>query len=281
MASRRNNLFDQAATQATGIAQLPGGGLRAGWISIKPCPTSSRFRILEEYHLLYLVHGSGQLTDAQGQTTSLIPGSRVDRHPQLPHTITRLRGGHWLEFYITLSPSLHRAMCDLGLLHPQRIHSHAQLTTSLLKACLQFNEYLHSHIPGSGTVNQLVHLLGRFEDAAQHSDHASEQTDQLQHAAHLLSDMRQQHTSLPRIAEQIGMTYETFRKHFAQQFGKSPQRYRIEHRINQARHQLLETEISIESLAQSLGYNDVFCFSRQFKTLCNMSPTHYRRRSNR
>ena len=114
----------------------------------------------------------------------------------------------------------------------------------------------------------------------QANNHPVRLADQLQHAVHLLTDLRSQLTTLPDIAKQVGMTYENFRKQFAREFGKSPQQYRIEHRVGQAKHLLLETDISIESLAQELGYNDVFCFSRQFKTVCGMAPTRFRNQAN-
>ncbi len=278
MATRLQNLINQALNQKTATAILPGGQMRAGWISPKNHPATRMFRKLEAYHMLYLVRGQGRVTDAQDHVSDLTAGDKLDRHPQLPHTLERHTDNQWLEFFITLSPALHQSMCELGLLWPNRFLSHVPVSTHLLKACLHFVENMHQPNSPGELASQTALLLNRFQNtAAQSPEHLT--TDQLQHAAHLLSDVNQQTIALPQIAQQIGMTYETFRKQFTKHFGKSPQQYRIEHRISQAQHHLLETDISIEQLAEQLGYNDVFCFSRQFKTVCGISPTQYRQQT--
>tara|TARA_Y100001933_G_scaffold265271_2_gene339281 strand:+ start:6400 stop:7383 length:984 start_codon:yes stop_codon:yes gene_type:complete len=280
MATRLQTYINQAQSQPTATGHLPGGQIRVGWISAKNQPAKRKFRILDEYHMLYLIRGQGQFDSTALPACKLQPGSRIDRHPKLPHTIVRQDIDQWLEFFITLSPSLHRAFMDMGILNPQRVISHVSITTSLIKDCLVMIDHMHATAANTDTVSRLVHLFGRFEQNMQANNHPVRLADQLQHAVHLLTDLRSQLTTLPDIAKQVGMTYENFRKQFAREFGKSPQQYRIEHRVGQAKHLLLETDISIESLAQELGYNDVFCFSRQFKTVCGMAPTRFRNQAN-
>jgi AraC-like DNA-binding protein len=270
-------LIKQAMGQMPATCILPGGMVRAGWIMPENHPATRIFRKLENYHMLYLIRGQGRVITEQDGATDLTPGSKLDRHPQLPHTLQRHADNQWLEFFITLSPTLHQAMCDLGLLATQRFASHIPVNTHILKACIKLVENLHQPINANDAASQIIALLSLFQATATHSTKLAA-VDQIQHAAHLLTDMHKQQITLPMIAKQIGMTYESFRKQFTRQFGKSPQQYRIEHRINQAQHHLLETDISIEQLAALLGYNDVFCFSRQFKTVCGISPTQYRQR---
>jgi transcriptional regulator GlxA family with amidase domain len=230
--------------------------------------------------MLYLVRGQGRFIDANDNVTNLKSGTRLDRHPNMPHTIERHPDGQWVEFFITLSPTLHQSFCELGLLDPHRVISHAPMTTSLLKTCVQLvDQMLDAAITPTTTVQHLAHLLAQLDDRSRNLNDPLNQSDQLQRAAHLLTDIMHQHMPLPAIAQQIGMTYETFRKHFTRHFGINPQQYRITQRIRQAQHQLLETDIRIEDLARSLGYNDVFCFSRQFKCVCGMSPSHYRQQT--
>lgn len=279
MAKCLASLMDQALTQPTATGQLSSGQFRAGWISPKNHPAQKKFRILPNYHMLYLVRGKGRLWDHHKQMSELHPGSRVDRHPNLPHTIERDPDGQWLEFFITLSPTLHRAMCDLGLITEHRMLSHVPVTAPLLNDCLNMVDFMHAHVTSADTISRMTALLAHFQTNTQRDDVAMTQVDQLHHATHLLTHMHHQQTTLPDIAKQVGMTYENFRKQFAKHFGKSPQQYRIDHRIEQAKHQLLETDINIDTLARQLGYNDVFCFSRQFKSVCGMCPTHFRQSS--
>lgn len=64
-------------------------------------------------------------------------------------------------------------------------------------------------------------------------------------------------------------------------FGISPMRDLILARIDSAKNSLSTTDISIASLAESLGYANVTHFVRQFGSLCGISPSAYRRTSKR
>ncbi|HCD33774.1 MAG TPA: hypothetical protein DER01_15290 [Phycisphaerales bacterium] len=58
--------------------------------------------------------------------------------------------------------------------------------------------------------------------------------------------------------------------------GISPQRHLMESRIHRARHLLIETDWSITRIAQVMGYNDVYFFSRQFKQITGQTPSSVR-----
>jgi AraC family transcriptional regulator, arabinose operon regulatory protein len=80
-----------------------------------------------------------------------------------------------------------------------------------------------------------------------------------------------------RLATEAGMSSRTFRRHFAAAMGMSPQAYAIACRIGHARQMLGGTELPIKTIAQQLGYRDVFFFSRQFTRFSGISPAAYRR----
>jgi AraC-like DNA-binding protein len=50
----------------------------------------------------------------------------------------------------------------------------------------------------------------------------------------------------------------------------------VEARLNRARQLLLESTLSVSQIADELGYEDVFFFSRQFKERTGRTPTEYR-----
>jgi len=80
-----------------------------------------------------------------------------------------------------------------------------------------------------------------------------------------------------RLAMESGMSPRTFRRRFTQALGTSPQAYTIACRIGHARQMLGTTELPIKTIAQQLGYRDVFFFSRQFTRFAGISPAAYRR----
>jgi AraC-like DNA-binding protein len=76
-------------------------------------------------------------------------------------------------------------------------------------------------------------------------------------------------------AEQMGMTYETFRQKFRKVFAISPVEYQLRVRMERACTLLLTC--SVKEAANRLGYSDPFIFSRQFKKRIGISPREYKR----
>ena len=66
---------------------------------------------------------------------------------------------------------------------------------------------------------------------------------------------------------------------FKQQIGRPPIDFFIRLRMNHARQLLDSTTCSVKEIAASLGYHDQFYFSRVFKSVHQVAPTEYRRRS--
>jgi AraC-like DNA-binding protein len=80
-----------------------------------------------------------------------------------------------------------------------------------------------------------------------------------------------------RIAGELGMAEVTFRRKFRDATGAPPHEYVIQSRVAEARRLLGETDLPIKSIAQRLGYNDVYFFSRQFRKFAGVPPALFRR----
>ena len=79
------------------------------------------------------------------------------------------------------------------------------------------------------------------------------------------------------VASQLGMAESTLRRRFRQATGLPPHEFVLQARVAEARRLLGETERPIKSIAQELGYRDVYFFSRQFKKLAGVPPAMYRK----
>ena len=84
--------------------------------------------------------------------------------------------------------------------------------------------------------------------------------------------------SIESLADDAGYSPAHFSRVFKQIMGTSPQRHLMEARISRAKHLLLETDWSITRIAQVMGYNDVYFFSRQFKQVTGQPPSSVRRK---
>jgi AraC family transcriptional regulator, arabinose operon regulatory protein len=84
--------------------------------------------------------------------------------------------------------------------------------------------------------------------------------------------------SVEALAEEAGLSASQFTRRFRAFTGVSPARFVIGERLRRAEADLLESDWSIETIAERCGYADVYFFSRQFRQFRGMPPSERRRR---
>ena len=83
--------------------------------------------------------------------------------------------------------------------------------------------------------------------------------------------------SVANMAHRAGLSVSQFSLRFKKFTSVGPQKFIVIWRIRHACRFLLETPLPIKAVAESLGYKDVFFFSRQFKKITGQNPTFFRR----
>lgn len=78
------------------------------------------------------------------------------------------------------------------------------------------------------------------------------------------------------IAKQLGYSPTHCNRVFHKAYGVSPRHYLSTVKLRQAKLMLMDPTLSIEHIAEQLGYKDLSQFSKQFKRWTNLSPTAYR-----
>jgi AraC-like DNA-binding protein len=82
--------------------------------------------------------------------------------------------------------------------------------------------------------------------------------------------------SIDSLARSLGLSRSHFDRRFAQQVGQAPNQFLINCKMIHARRLIESTQLRIGEIAHSLGYRDIYFFSRQFKDHFGSSPRHYR-----
>jgi AraC family transcriptional regulator len=83
--------------------------------------------------------------------------------------------------------------------------------------------------------------------------------------------------SLPRLAEQAGMSEFHFNRLFKRATGVPPSQYQIKLRMDAARRLLRETKNSVITIANEVGYSNPSHFAQLFRKETGLAPTDYRR----
>jgi len=79
------------------------------------------------------------------------------------------------------------------------------------------------------------------------------------------------------LARAAGYSVDHFSRLFLKVTGLRPQHYVIQARIARARQLLAESDLTIGMVAEALGFQDIFYFSRQFRQQTQQTPTEFRR----
>ncbi len=83
--------------------------------------------------------------------------------------------------------------------------------------------------------------------------------------------------TLERLAEIASLSPIYFHKLFCQRFGKTPNKYILEHRIAAAKLALLSENATISDIAENYGFSTQAYFNNKFKAAVGMTPLEYRR----
>lgn len=92
--------------------------------------------------------------------------------------------------------------------------------------------------------------------------------------------IRESPGDVPAVAEmarEVGYSPDHFARIFREVLNLSPRDYIVQQRVHRAQQLLLESALSVTQIADALGYESVYFFSRQFKEKTGLSPSTYRR----
>jgi AraC-like DNA-binding protein len=79
------------------------------------------------------------------------------------------------------------------------------------------------------------------------------------------------------LADEAGMALSTLRRRFRLATGTALHHYALQCRVAEARRRLSESDEPIKTIADGLGYSDVFFFTKQFRKLTGVTPAAFRK----
>ena len=85
-----------------------------------------------------------------------------------------------------------------------------------------------------------------------------------------------ENNSIEFFAEMCGISADRFAHLFKKEFGISPHKYITDVRIRQAKYLLEYSDLNINEVSVSVGFEDALYFSRMFKKYTGVSPQKYK-----
>jgi AraC family transcriptional regulator of arabinose operon len=195
-----------------------------------------------------------------------MPGPHIRFHPWEP------KHEFWTHRYVAFKGPLVQRWHAAGLYPDGPVRS-----TNVKRDVKRFDELLAQARRGGrwGTLRGANILESTLLELAE--SHAQPQQREPWLERVMSSVQRLQDSDYAGLARNEGMALSTLRRRFRRATGTALHTYALQCRAAEARRLLGETDLPVKTIAENLGYNDVFFFSRQFRKMTGTSPAAYRR----
>lgn len=237
-------------------------------------------RVLQEFQLLYIAHGSGIFESEGVQPTLVEAGTAFILFPNVWHRYKPSENTGWEEFWVGFKGPYAEYLMQQGCFSPHSPLISIGLNAELLQVFMHLINALQSDDDENDTLRscltiQLLALI--YASALQNKPKKSDRSQIIQRARYLIHEHEEQALDLPKLAEQLNVSYAWFRKEFKDTIGISPGQYHLNVRINRAKRLLRETDMSVGQIAYQTGFESEFYFSRIFKSKTSYTPMQFRK----
>lgn len=183
-------------------------------------------------------------------------------------------GKVWLEFYGGDSDRIIRHLLDLhGPIIGGPLFPDVCAQVCLLQQRLMVNPYYQASLE---IYQILLAMLCSGETVCPTRLTEDSQMNFLLVEAYINAHMSRKITN-EELAGVCGVSRQHFIKQFKEHYQQTPQKYIMDQRIQKARHSLLRTGLSVDSIAESLGFCNTSHFIRRFSSAMGISPMKYRK----
>ena len=238
-------------------------------------------RILQEFQLLYIAHGSGVFESEGVQPTHVEAGTAFLLFPGVWHRYKPSESTGWEEFWVGFKGPYAEYLMQQGCFDPNSPLISIGLSAELLQVfmhiinAVQTENGEEKETLRSCLTIQLLALV--YASALQNKPEKSERSQIIQRARFLIHENEEKAMDMPQLAEQLNVSYAWFRKEFKEAVGISPGQYHLNVRLNRAKRLLRESDTPIGQIAYQTGFESEFYFSRIFKSKSGISPLQFRR----
>lgn len=145
------------------------------------------------------------------------------------------------------------------------------VTLEIIKEMITFNRAAKR----SGVISGAVNGIDDIDDSHFMNSNSSMLETEL---AHAIEEKLKNNPNIKinELAKELGITRGRCTTIFTKVFGQSPRQYVSSLVLNQAKHLLVHSTLTIEEIAEELQFQSASHFSRQFRRWTGMAPSHFR-----
>ena len=235
--------------------------------------------MLRAYQVVYILSGRGTFESAGNGLVEVTAGTVFLLFPGIWHRYRPDKKTGWVESWIELLGSAIRMLEKNALFSAQRpvlsMGRHVALEKSLEEIHRLAIERPAGYQPMLGTLG--LHILALIQRAPMMSRGRSSTDEAVRKTQEALETQLDRLINIEAIAQQLNVSYSTLRHAFKEFVGSSPKQYHLQLRLRKAKDLLQNTSLTIEAIADELGFGSAFHFSNVFKHAVGESPSSWRR----
>lgn len=236
-------------------------------------------RVLQEYQLIYIARGSGQLESTSGGLQQVRAGDLIALFPNEWHRYRPDPEIGWEEHWVAFQG---KGAADLMAEHsasPKVPLFRTGINDSLLREFVRIAEEVAEEAVGyQNVVAASLHLILALAMVS-HQRLTFQATDVLEiikHAKELLMERIDRPTDMNDLAADLHVGYPWLRKIFRQYTGLPLAQYQTQLRLYQACEFLRNTTLPVAAIGCRCGFESAYYFARVFRGKIGCTPSEYR-----
>lgn len=241
-----------------------------------------RWRWIQEstYLILHYVYAGQGIVEVDGKKISIAPGTWFVIYPGQSVKYTADINNPWRYYWAHFhSENSQRIFSQAGI--TEQTHTISEKRPSnvirkfkrLLKLLplLPPHRVLLARALGLEIIDCLINSGAKISRSRQ-----TDNDDFVQEAKWFMEVHFRDHITAADVIAHIGFERSYFSKKFKQQTGQGVREYLDYVRMNRAKQLLKDTDLTLESIADNIGYSNQFSFARRFKQFFGTPPGEYR-----
>ncbi|MGP4041079.1 AraC family transcriptional regulator [Gracilibacillus sp. D59] len=260
------------------------GGLwpiRSGFNQAKP-----NFQVgprkIDFYSLHFVLKGKGQIK----QNDSIIELKEGDIFCLFPHHIHQYQTDptNRLElFWLAFNGKQALALLNRLGLKEQDFKIDSFITPQIMTIVKEVLHYFQHHYADEGLIRlSLIYKLFHFliEQASESNLTPNISSDWIEKSKQYMQTHFTEGLTVKDVADYVGFHRSHFTTAFSKEVGSSPVQYLVSLKMKLSTELMSDPTISITEVAYSIGYPDLYAFSRAFKNYYGISPKNYIKKQN-
>ena len=238
-------------------------------------------RVLNEYQIYYITHGSGYFESASCSRTRIEPGMMFMLFPGEWHSFAPDPETGWNDHWVGFNGSFMDDKIKAGFFTFKNCVFKVGVDEKITNTYLEILDILSEEKKAFQQIaaSLVISLIGRihYKDL-NHNNGETYITRIINQSKAIMKEDFASNTPLGQIAQSLGISYSLFRREFKNRCGISPGQYRLELRLAKAKEMLHTTNMSIADISSRLHFECIGQFSTFFKKKTGLSPLEYRKR---